>query len=170
MRLSREFIAQALAQWPVARLSTLGESGHPSPVPVVFIPQPGELWSPIDGKPKRVTASERLGRIGNLVRDPRVGVLLDHDERDWQRLWWIRLQGEAEVVCCERPESDAQLAPVGLKYPQYRETSLFTGTPTLVRVRVQASEGWAAGEARARETLAISPGPASPDRRDAGSG
>lgn len=176
MRLSPEFIADALDCWPVARLSTLGEAGHPAPVPIVFLARPGELWSAIDGKPKSSQGAEGLARVVNLVRDPRVGVLVDAYEADWRCLWWIQLQGEAEVVRCERPEGDEQLGPVvaglRLKYPQYAVTPLFAGVPTLLRIRVLETRSWVADEALARATLtaASSPRPASPALSGDGSG
>ena len=57
MALPEAVIEQLLASWPVARLATLDERGAPQQVPVVFARTgDGTLWSPVDGKPKRVTA------------------------------------------------------------------------------------------------------------------
>jgi len=72
-------------------------------VPIVYVVLGDELWSPIDGKPK---SGRELARVGNLRRDPRATLLLQHYDADWQRLWWLRLECEAEVVTIADPPGD----------------------------------------------------------------
>jgi PPOX class probable F420-dependent enzyme len=144
-----EPVCEALLDaWPVARLATLAADGRPVLVPLVFARAGKRLWSPVDGKPKRAAAGRELARVANLRRDPRCSLLLDRYERDWRRLWWIRIDGEAEVVRGD-PEQDAELAAAAQalrdKYPQYRATPLFAGPPTLLCLRPASVCSWCPG-------------------------
>jgi PPOX class probable F420-dependent enzyme len=136
-----------LRRWPVARLGTLAH-GAPRLVPIVFAWHAGRIWSPIDAKPKRGADPRSLARVGDVRRDPRVCILLDHYDADWSRLWWLRLDGEAEVVSAPSPEADAGLAAAAgalrAKYPQYTGVSLFLGRPTALAVRIVETRGWCA--------------------------
>ncbi len=136
----------------MARLATLDRTGHPVQVPIVFVAHAGVLWSPIDGKPKRSAA---LVRLRNVERDSRVSVILDHYEPDWTRLWWLQLDGHAEVVTSRAPTADPVLAPVvealQAKYDQYEHpggrragVALFRDDPTLLRVAVSNHTSWCA--------------------------
>jgi PPOX class probable F420-dependent enzyme len=141
-----------LRRWPVARLATLGPAGAPRLVPIVFAWHAGRLFSPVDGKPK---AGDELARLRDVQRDPRVCVLLDGYAGDWSRLWWLRLDGVAEVLRAAHEGDPLLVAPaeaLRAKYPQYRSTPLFRGEPTLLAVRVERARGWCAGpEAIPRE-------------------
>ena len=79
----------------VARLATLGRDGAPHLVPFCFALSGDVLYSAVDHKRKR---SSRLQRFDNVARDPRVGVLVDHYEEDWSKLWWVRLEGLAREL------------------------------------------------------------------------
>lgn len=131
--------------WPVARLATLAPSGAPTLVPVVFARSAGRLWTPVDGKPKR---ARELARIANVRRDPRVALLLDQYEADWSALWWLRIEGDAEVVeGAEGPGVATASAALRRKYPQYAETPLFRagGAPaTLLAIAPRRVRSWAA--------------------------
>jgi PPOX class probable F420-dependent enzyme len=127
-----------LDSWPVARLATLAKDGRPHLVPIVFARAGGALWSPIDGKPK---APGVLARVRNALRDPRVALLLDHYDADWQQLWWIRLDGRASL-CGADARAEAALRA---KYPQYREVPLFGGEPLLLRIDPERILTWTSG-------------------------
>ena len=142
--LSDTAIDALLARWPVARLATLRPDGRPHLVPIVFAWVGGALWSPVDAKPKRPVELERLR---NLRRDPRVTLLLDDYREDWRQLWWIRLEGRAElrpVPVPEAGETGRAAAALRAKYPQYGSTALFLGVPTLIRVEIEVRRGWCA--------------------------
>lgn len=148
MTLPAPLIETILLRWPVARLATRGGDGACCIVPIVFAWDGRTLWSPIDGKPKR---EGELARVRNLRRDPRATLLLDRYDADWSRLWWIRLVGEATIHTADVPEADLRLRePIRLlraKYPQYCETPLFRGRPTLIGMQVTGRRSWCAGEA-----------------------
>lgn len=143
MKLERAAIEQILATWPVARLATLGESGRAELVPIVFAESAGALWSPIDGKAKR---GAELARVRNLRRDTRVCLLLDQYDADWSKLWWLRLDGRAEVASADSADARAAADALRAKYPAYASgaTALFSGEPTLIRIEVEKRFGWRA--------------------------
>ncbi len=148
MQIPDDATERILARWPVARLATRGAAGRPHQVPVVFARAGARLWSPIDAKPKR---GGELARVRNVRREPRVSLLLDHYDADWTRLWWLRVDGEAEVRTPADPERDpeiaAALAALRRKYPQYRDVPLLGEPPTLIAIRVEALRSWCAGPA-----------------------
>src|SRR5215471_10781774 len=107
----RRFAAAA-----VARLATLTPGGAPHLVPVTFAVDGDVIYSAVDAKPKTTT---RLARLRNIAAEPRVAMLADHYEADWDRLWWARADGTATVLT----EPGAMAAPLALlarRYPQYR--------------------------------------------------
>jgi len=139
MRFEPDAIDVLLSRWPVARLVTLGADGRPAPVPVVFARVGADLFSPIDGKPKR---GGPLAREQNVRGEPRVALLLDHYEDDWERLWWLRVDGRATIV----PASTQPLAVDALcaKYPQYARVPVFHGEPRLLRIAIERVTSWRA--------------------------
>ena len=139
MQLEPDAIEALLSRWPVARLVTLSAAGRPAPVPIVFARSGEVLFSPIDGKPKR---EGELARERNLRADPRVALLLDHYEDDWERLWWLRVEGRAGLV----PASAHPQAVVALraKYPQYAGVPIFRGEPRLLRIEIERVASWRA--------------------------
>ena len=141
MKLERAEIERILAVWPIARLATLAADGRAELVPIVFAESGGALWSPIDGKPKR---GGELARARNLRADPRVCVLLDRYDANWERLWWLRLDGRAGLVAAGA--AGPAVASLRAKYPRYASgaTPLFAGEPTLIRISVERRIGWRA--------------------------
>jgi PPOX class probable F420-dependent enzyme len=139
MELEPSAIDALLSRWPVARLVTLRPDGAPAPVPVVFARVGGALYSPIDGKPKSPGV---LARERHLADDPRVALLLDHYEEDWDRLWWLRVEGRAIVVSAA--DHEAALHALRGKYPQYARVALTSGDPRLLRIAIERVTGWRA--------------------------
>ncbi|MGD9987044.1 TIGR03668 family PPOX class F420-dependent oxidoreductase [Pseudonocardia sp.] len=102
---------------PVARLATLRADGTPRLVPFTFVLLDGLLWSAVDDvKPK---SGRTLARLADVDRDPRVGVLVDRYDDDWDRLWWVRIDGTAEVR--DAADCPAALDALVTKYPRYRD-------------------------------------------------
>lgn len=84
-----------LAAAPAGRLATLRADGSPRLVPITFVLLDGLVCSAVDEvKPKRHV---RLARLDDVRRDPRVGLVVDHYDPDWARLWWVRVDGTAAV-------------------------------------------------------------------------
>jgi PPOX class probable F420-dependent enzyme len=99
----------------VARLATVGAEARPHLVPIVFALADDVVYSAIDAKPKRTTA---LKRLDNIARNPRVALLADHYEDDWEALWWVRADGVARVA--GGAEAERGVALLVERYAQYR--------------------------------------------------
>jgi len=122
------------AEARVARLATVGETGAPHLVPIVFAVAGDVIHTAVDAKPKRHT---RLRRLANIAHEPRVSVLADHYDEDWTLLWWVRADGVARVAGAS---ADA-LAALTAKYPQYRATP---PPGPFLRIEVRRWSAWSA--------------------------
>jgi PPOX class probable F420-dependent enzyme len=125
----------------VARLATVGRAARPHIVPITFALDGDRIYSAVDFKPK---TTARLRRLDNIRADPQVAVLADHYTSDWDRLWWVRADGQAAVL--DQPADMA--GPLGLlaeRYPQYREQP---PAGPVICVLVQRWTGWAASGAQ----------------------
>jgi PPOX class probable F420-dependent enzyme len=144
VQLNPQQLSHVLAVWPLARLASVGAHGQPHLIPIVFVCVDGVIYSPVDGKPKRDGA---LQRLRNVARDPSVSVLLDHYDSDWRRLWWLRIDGEGVVEFAERDsrlDFDRIAHALRAKYPQYRSVGVYRDTPTLLRVLPRRHTAWSA--------------------------
>jgi PPOX class probable F420-dependent enzyme len=121
----------------VARLATVSPGGGPHIVPVTFAVDGDMIYTAVDAKPKATT---RLARLRNIAAEPRVAMLADHYEPDWDRLWWARADGAATVLA-GAAEMAGPLALLAARYPQYRASP--PGGP-VIRVQVERWTGWAA--------------------------
>ena len=101
----------------VARLASVRPDGRPHLVPVTYAIDGDTVVTAVDHKPKSTTA---LQRLANIEHHPRVSLLVDHYDENWQQLWWVRLDGSAKVVRDE-PERTRLLVPLLAKYAAYRD-------------------------------------------------
>jgi PPOX class probable F420-dependent enzyme len=101
----------------VARLATAGSDGQPHLVPCTFAVEGDLIYTAVDHKPKK---SANLRRLRNIRENPRVALLADHYDEDWDQLWWVRIDGWASVVEDERALQDP-LDVLAERYPQYHE-------------------------------------------------
>jgi len=147
MKLAEATVDHLLQTWPVARLATLKPDGTPHQVPLVFAWHEGKIWSPIDGKPK---AMGDLVRVRNIQAKPRGGLLLDHYDADWSRLWWLRVDVELQVLRIDTASGELQRQAEGAvqalraKYPQYQATPVLRPPPTLIFMQPLAYASWTA--------------------------
>lgn len=126
-----------LAAARVGRLATVRPDGIPHLVAVTFALTGDTVVTAVDGKPKRTTA---LQRLRNIEAEPRVALLVDCYDEDWSKLWWVRTDGDAQVVR-EEPRRTECLAPLIDKYGQYRDAAP-AGPVILITVRSTVS--WSA--------------------------
>lgn len=137
MRLSPAQARHRFAASPVARLATVRPDGAPHVVPVVFALEDEVVSIAVDHKPKRST---RLQRLANLRAEPRCSLLVDHYDDDWSHLWWVRADGDAEVV--DEPAPDhPRLQALVRRHPPYRDRP---PAGPLILVEVRRWSGWAA--------------------------
>jgi PPOX class probable F420-dependent enzyme len=121
----------------VARLATIGGDGRPHIVPITFGLEDKTLYFAVDFKPKRTT---NLKRLSNIATNPAVSVLIDHYESDWDRLWWVRLDGAARIVT-EPGEVERAINLLAQRYEQYRTTR---PAGPVVAITIDRMTGWSA--------------------------
>jgi len=105
-----------LAGAPFAVLATITPEGDPHVVPCCFVLHGDSIYSAVDAKPKSTLA---LRRLDNLRANPAASLLVHHDDEDWSRLWWVRVDGAGRIVD-EEGERGQALELLVAKYPQYR--------------------------------------------------
>ncbi len=120
----------------VARLATLQPDGSPHLVPVTFAVEGDWAAFAIDAKPK---TTQRLQRVRNIERDPRVSMLVDAYADDWSSLWWVRADGTAERV--EGDVAQRWVRRLQAKYAQYRASP---PAGPVVEIRIDRWTGWGA--------------------------
>jgi PPOX class probable F420-dependent enzyme len=121
----------------VARLATVGVDGRPHIVPITFGLEDQTLYFAVDFKPKRTTD---LKRLRNIAANPAVSVLIDHYESEWDRLWWVRLDGTARIVA-EPSEVERALNLLVRRYEHYRATR---PAGPVVAITIERMTGWSA--------------------------
>lgn len=104
----------------IAHLATVDAGGQTYVVPICFVFDGKNFFSPIDEKPKRTV---QLKRLRNIKANPSVSLVVDHYEENWDRLAYILVFGKARVLST----GVAHRAAVRLlrrKYPQYRRMNI----------------------------------------------
>jgi len=103
-------------------LATADAKGRPQVVPVCFVFDGQAIYSVLDAKPK-TTPLRQLRRVKNILANPQVSLVVDHYEENWDKLQYILVSGDAELL-----ESDEKLvvaiAMLREKYPQYQAMDL----------------------------------------------
>jgi len=127
-----------LADARVARLATVSADGMPHLVPVVFALVGDVVWSAVDAKPK---TTRRLRRLANIEQTGRASLLVDAYDEDWSTLWWVRVDGPAQVLPADDVGAAAGIDALVAKYPQYREHR--PGGP-VVAVHCRTWRSWSA--------------------------
>ena len=147
MRLPEPEARRRFAGVRVARLATVSPDGRPHVVPFTFAlgsrargagsgPE-DRIYSAVDAKPK---SSTDLRRLRNIRANPRVAVLADHYQDDWDGLWWVRADGQAAIL--DDPATMAPaLALLAGRYPQYRE---HPPAGPVISIHVDRWTGWTA--------------------------
>ena len=139
MRLEPDEARRRFAAAQVARLATVTPDGRPHIVPITFAAEGDRIYSIIDSvKPK---SSLALARLHNVEANPRVSLLVDEYDDDWQRLWWVRADGKAWTVA-DGPNREQAIGVLQAKHPQYRDVGLQFG-PAMI-VDVERWIGWSA--------------------------
>ena len=125
-----------IASARVGRLATVRPDGTPHVVPVTFALSGDALVTAVDSKPKRTT---QLQRLRNAREHPVASVVVDHYDDDWSQLWWVRVDGHAEVV--EATDATEDIDALVAKYAQYRAVR---PVGPVLRLRVERWTSWSA--------------------------
>jgi PPOX class probable F420-dependent enzyme len=102
----------------VAELATVRSDGTAHVVPVCFALLDDTVVTAVDAKPKSTAA---LRRLDNVRANPHASLLVHEYADDWAKLWWVRVDGPAEVVSEGARRIEAIEALVA-KYRQYQDT------------------------------------------------
>jgi PPOX class probable F420-dependent enzyme len=121
----------------VGHLALLDGDGDPRVLPVTYAVHGGAVWSAVDDKPKSRPGRE-LARVRWLRERPRAALTVDVYEDDWERLAWVQLLGDVDVL--EQAEPGA-LPALAAKYEAYRHRA--PGGPFL-RLRPARALCWRA--------------------------
>jgi PPOX class probable F420-dependent enzyme len=113
----------------VATLATVSPDTAPHVVPVVFAVANDVVYTAVDTKRK---TTHRLRRLRNIEQNPRVCLLTEHYDDDWDELWWVRADGTAEIHD-HGEEMAAGYDLLRRKYIQYQRISL-TGPVVVITV------------------------------------
>ena len=123
------------AEAQVASLATVSPDAAPHLVPIVFAVADDVVYTAVDAKRK---STHRLRRLRNIEQNPRVCLLVEHYDADWDQLWWVRADGTAEI----HDRGEEMAAGYDLlrgKYVQYERISL---TGPVVRIDVDGWSSW----------------------------
>jgi PPOX class probable F420-dependent enzyme len=124
-----------LATVPVVRLATADEEGRPHLVTTTFAIDGDQLYGAIDHKPKQ---SRDLRRLRNIRANPQVAVLADHYEDDWERLWWVRVDGRARII-----DDPAEMAgPIRLLVERYEQYRANPPEGPVIAIAIARWSGW----------------------------
>ena len=122
------------------RFATCDATGQPHVLPVCYGVDGDTAYFSIDRKPKRGDPFS-LKRLRNIRDNPRVALVVDHYEEDWQRLAWVMLQGSAQVMTEGTAYADAQ-RDLCRRYPQLGGMDI-RGLP-LVMISIDKVLDWTA--------------------------
>jgi PPOX class probable F420-dependent enzyme len=106
----------------VARLATADLRGQPLVIPICFVFDGQEFFSPIDEKPKSL-APTKLKRLRNLQENSQIALVIDQYDEDWRKLAYILISGSARILSAGQKHQRA-VRLLRRKYRQYRSMAL----------------------------------------------
>ena len=132
---------ELLNQTPAGHLATADAHGRPYVVPFCFVCEGGRIYSVLDAKPKSADL-RRLRRVRNILANPRVSMVIDHYDSDWSKLWFLLVQGRAELLEPGAEHAHA-LSRLRAKYPQYLQMNLDDNP--VIKITPDHATGWRGG-------------------------
>jgi coenzyme F420-0:L-glutamate ligase / coenzyme F420-1:gamma-L-glutamate ligase len=121
MRMPKKLIAFIRAR-RVAHLATADAGGQPLVVPICFAFDGKEFFSSIDEKPKQISP-HKLKRLRNIAENPKVSLIVDRYDEDWQRLAYLLITGKAKILLRGTRHRRAALL-LRKKYSQYERMAI----------------------------------------------
>jgi PPOX class probable F420-dependent enzyme len=138
MKMDEQEARRRLEQARVGRLATVTPTGSPHVVPVVFALLGDVLYTAVDGKPKTTMA---LRRLDNIEATGVASLLVDEYSEDWSTLWWVRVDGSAQVLTPDHSDVAVAVQALTRKYPQYVR---HPPTGPVISMDVARWQGWEA--------------------------
>ena len=139
MRLTRG-ASRLIRSARTAHLATANKSGQPHVIPICFVFDGKDFYSPIDEKPKR-TAAQKLKRLKNIRENPQVALVIDHYDEDWRKLSYVLVSGKARMLLSGTHHRKA-VNLLRRKYSQYR-TMRIDRLP-MILIRPKRTTSWGA--------------------------
>jgi PPOX class probable F420-dependent enzyme len=133
-----------LGEARIGRLATADARARPLVVPVCYVFDGERLYSAVDAKPKRTRA---LRRLKNIADNPRVALVVDHYDEDWETLRYVLVEGTADVLT-RGPDFARAIDLLVEKYPQYRAMELDRAEGAVIRIAPDRIVAWQSGSGR----------------------
>lgn len=115
-------VARFIRSARVAHLATADVNGQPHAIPICFVFDGKNFYSPIDEKPKR-TEPRKLKRLRNIEGNPHVSLVIDRYQENWSKLAYVLVFGNARILSSgEKHQKAVRL--LRKKYPQYRRMAI----------------------------------------------
>lgn len=121
-------------------MATVDESGNPLVLPVCFAYDGCFIYSPIDKKPKRVSA-DKLKRVRNIINNPNISLVIDKYFEDWNELYYVIITGSAQVLNSGE-EYHRALKILAEKYDQYRKMGLENLGAPVIKITPEKIISW----------------------------
>jgi PPOX class probable F420-dependent enzyme len=125
----------------VARLATADAAATPHVIPICYALLGDCFYFIVDEKPKRRRAG--LKRLRNIRENPRVAMVIDDYDEEWNRLAFLLISGEAAIVR-DAAEFARGLDALRRRYPQYCSMDLRRETHPMVRITPRHCHAWQA--------------------------
>ena len=122
----------------VARMATADNRGRPHVVPICYVVDGDDFYTPIDEKPKTV-APRHLKRVRNIGMNPYVSIAVDRYDDNWKRLAYILIMGKARLLTRGLRHRKA-VTMLKKKYFQYR--SMVIQNRPVIHIRVGKFTIW----------------------------
>ncbi|MGE5305323.1 MAG: TIGR03668 family PPOX class F420-dependent oxidoreductase [Alphaproteobacteria bacterium] len=124
----------------VAHLATADAAGQPHVIPICFVFDGNEFFSPIDEKPKK-TSAQNLKRVRNVKQNEKISLIIDRYEENWSKLAYLLITGTAKIILRGKRHQHA-VALLRKKYSQYRRMSL--DERPMIQIKPSAVTRWGA--------------------------
>ena len=122
----------------VARLATADAKGQPHVIPICYVFDGKEFFSPIDEKPKQIPPT-KLKRLRNIGENSKVSLVIDRYDENWRQLAYVLVTGKARIVLRGTKHASA-VKRLREKYPQYRRMAI--GERPMIVIRPERLKSW----------------------------
>jgi PPOX class probable F420-dependent enzyme len=117
----------------VAHLATADADRRPHVIPICFVFDGENFFSPLDEKPKR-TEPRQLKRVKNIRENRYVALVVDRYDEDWTKLAYVLLIGTARILSSGQRHRKA-VRLLRRKYPQYRRMAIHDRPMIVIKPR-----------------------------------
>ncbi|HLX36559.1 MAG TPA: TIGR03668 family PPOX class F420-dependent oxidoreductase [Candidatus Binataceae bacterium] len=139
-RLKEPAVREFIESQRIAHLATASSAGAPHNIPLCFWFDGARFYFVIDEKPKRASGTG-IKRMRNIAENPRVALVFDHYEENWQQLAYVLIHGIARIVD-DADEYARAIQQLRHKYSQYRAMTLTQDKNPLVRIEPERVHAW----------------------------